>query len=97
MQRRSRGGANCWNVVFDVAFPDDGGCPVRMGNSDWPRLLGGCGRPQWGKLDSKAVATAVDWPVRFVPKAAEAELKGRAKVNLKADSCSYEIEACECE
>lgn len=84
-------------MVFAVAFPDEWGCPVRMGNSDSPRLLGGCGRPRKGKVDSKAVATAVDWPVRVVLKAAEAELKGRAKVNLKADSCSYEIEACECE
>ena len=49
------------------------------------------------QLDNKAVATAVDWPVRFVLKATEAELKGKAKVNLKTDSCSCEIEARECE
>ena len=46
------------------------------------------------QLDNEAVATAVDWPVL---KATEAELKGKAKVNLKTDSCSYEIEARECE
>lgn len=46
------------------------------------------------QLDNKAVATSVDWPVL---KATEAELKGKAKVNLKTDSCSYEIEARECE
>lgn len=82
-----------------VAFRDEWGLSSAHGGlSDSPRLLGRCGRPHNGeKLDNTAVATAVDWPVRFVLKAAEAELKGRAKVNLKADSCAYEIEACECE
>lgn len=54
---------------------------------------------QWGKrgLDNKAVITQLWAACRFLllRKATEAEFQSPGKVNLNADYCSYESEACE--